>query len=304
MRIILVTGGPSNGARALRQAIGAAALIVRAGSLTYRPRPGDIGINWGNSGNITHPRLLNQPVAVGLAVNKLRAFQRMQQGGVPIPEFTTSRAEAIAWRDAGGVVVARQTLTGSEGRGIVISQGQEPVIAAPLYTKHLRHRREYRVHVFQGTVIDVAEKRRRTDFEGERNAFVRSHGNGYVFAHEGVEAPEAVRAASISAVAALGLDFGAVDVGYREREGRAYVFEVNTAPGLENTATINAYASALRSLLQTGARQLPQPRVLPNVLDAPQIPQRRTTDGNGHVGAVGGRRGAVDRRRIRDRRGR
>ena len=34
------------------------------------------------------------------------------------------------------------------------------------------------------------------------------------------------------AVAALGLDFGAVDVIYNEKYGRAYVLEVNTAPGL------------------------------------------------------------------------
>jgi glutathione synthase/RimK-type ligase-like ATP-grasp enzyme len=39
---------------------------------------------------------------------------------------------------------------------------------------------------------------------------------------------------------ASGLDFGAVDVIWNERQQRAYVLEINSAPGLEGT-TIDDY---------------------------------------------------------------
>jgi glutathione synthase/RimK-type ligase-like ATP-grasp enzyme len=48
------------------------------------------------------------------------------------------------------------------------------------------------------------------------------------------------------AVAALGLDFGGVDVIWNERRQMAYVLEVNTACGLEGQ-TVNDYAEAFRA---------------------------------------------------------
>jgi D-alanine-D-alanine ligase-like ATP-grasp enzyme len=76
----------------------------------------------------------------------------------------------------------------------------------------------------------------------ERN-YVRSYENGWIFAREDVVRNPAAEAAAIAAVASLGLDFGAVDVILRE--GKAYVLEVNTAPGIEG-ATLSAYLEAFR----------------------------------------------------------
>jgi D-alanine-D-alanine ligase-like ATP-grasp enzyme len=47
---------------------------------------------------------------------------------------------------------------------------------------------------------------------------------------------------SVEAVAALGLDFGAVDI-IEDKEGNFYVLEINTAPGLEGH-TVTSYAKA------------------------------------------------------------
>jgi glutathione synthase/RimK-type ligase-like ATP-grasp enzyme len=42
----------------------------------------------------------------------------------------------------------------------------------------------------------------------------------------------------------MGLDFGAVDIGHRLIDNQFFVFEVNTAPGLEGT-TLDKYAKAI-----------------------------------------------------------
>jgi hypothetical protein len=54
-----------------------------------------------------------------------------------------------------------------------------------------------------------------------------------------------VKLEALRAVLALNLDFGAVDVIYNQHRDRAYVLEVNTAPGIAEYTT-NVYAEHLR----------------------------------------------------------
>ena len=72
----------------------------------------------------------------------------------------------------------------------------------------------------------------------------------------GVYASDHVRAQSVAAVRSLGLDFGAVDV--VERQNKAYVLEVNTAPGLVGT-TLEKYVDAIREY----AEDMPKPNGRP-----------------------------------------
>ena len=102
--------------------------------------------------------------------------------------------------------------------------------------------------MFKNEVIDVVQKRLRNgvkDQEG-RNEYIRNLANGWIFAHENVNCPDNVKQEALKAVAALELDFGAVDV-VVDKEGKAYVLEVNTAPGLENQQTIQAYTNAFNN---------------------------------------------------------
>ena len=222
----------------------------------YKQFPNHIIVNWGSSvfprwWNRAYERnVLNLPSFVGSASNKLRALQAMQQVGVRVPQFTQLRSEALDWQRDGKIIVARTLLTGHEGRGIVLAkETSDPVPAAPLYTAHIRHRREFRIHVVGNTVIDMAEKRKRNNFDDSlRNSLVRNFRFGWVFTRGGIEVPEDVKTQAVMAVQALQLHFGAVDVGYREKEGQAYVFEVNTAPGIEGT-TISRYADAIRQIV-------------------------------------------------------
>lgn len=122
-------------------------------------------------------------------------------------------------------------------------------VNAPLYVKYIKKTQEYRIHVFNGSVIDVQRKMRRTDTpDAEVNWQVRNHCNGFIFGREGVELPDVALNMSKDSVSALGLDFGAVDLIYNAHEDKYYVLEVNTACGLTGT-TLEVYTNALQEYL-------------------------------------------------------
>lgn len=175
--------------------------------------------------------------------DKLTQFQRFHEHNVPCPEFTTELESARGWISS-GPVVCRTLLRGSEGRGIVMAEAAEQLVDAPLYTRYTKKRKEFRVHVFNGQVIDVQEKRRRKEFDGERDTRIRNTSNGYVFCRANVVEPTGLRDLAVQAVQALGYSMGAVDIGFNERDNRCFVFEVNSTPGMEGT-TLQSYGNAI-----------------------------------------------------------
>ena len=233
----------SEGAKLLAQALGTR-LLKRVGS-RWRGTPRDYVINWGSQGVPNNgATVINRPEAVSRAANKVRAFAAFRDAAVRTPEWTTSQREAQRWSDAGDTVIVRRLVSASEGRGIDVVEPRGQVAFAPLYTKYVKKKYEYRIHVMRGEVIDEVEKRLR---RGGTNSPIRNTANGYVFAREGIRVPQTVRDEAIKAVTALGLDFGAVDIVYNERRAEAYVLEVNTAPGNTGTTT-QRYAAAFRRL--------------------------------------------------------
>lgn len=199
-------------------------------------------INWGASSfkkkfGLIH--CLNWPENVKLAVNKLETFKALQ-GHCTTPSWTESREEASRWLAEGFRVVTRLTLTGHSGEGILITHphDEEPLEEAPLYTKYIPKRNEYRLHVFDGEVFFEQRKARKKDVPNEEiNWQIRNHANGFIFAHQDVILPDAARLEAIRAVDALGLDFGAVDL-VHGIDDVYYVLEVNTACGLEGETLI------------------------------------------------------------------
>lgn len=263
MTLNIYTHNPnSEGAKALANALGVKR-IKQEGS-KYVGRAGKTVINWGSS-NVpaqvdSGARILNRPESVRRVTNKLDFFNlvkdahRRNGNETPrIPEFTTDRAVATRWVEEGAKVVVRTKLNGHSGDGIVVIEERGVDIpAAPLYTKYVPKKQEWRVHVLkdgdQLTVIDMQRKIRDPKFEGVPNWNVRSHDNGFIFARE-VDAPnpdileQAIRALDVS-----GLDFGAVDVIWNQQQGAAYVLEINTAPGLVGQ-TVESYANAFKKYL-------------------------------------------------------
>lgn len=246
-------------AEGLSASLGLRVRRVRPNGL-YSPRTRSIVINYGSNnapawwGRVN--RLLNAPAACAVAGNKLRAFQAFQQHGVSTPEWTTSRDIAQQWATEGSIVVCRTILNGHSGRGIILASGASltGLPAAPLYVKYKKKKKEFRVHVFKGSVLDITEKRRvrRENRPENYDGYIRNHANGWVFCRDNVVVPDDLAPAAIAAVRACGLDFGAVDVIWNERENRCYVLEVNTAPGLEGT-TLSKYVQAVQSFIRSQA---------------------------------------------------
>lgn len=240
----------SKGARELSRALGVKRVLVTR--TTFRPRRGDKVINWGAAKQLfSDDHYINLPCAVALAQDKLTTYAILKDAGVPIPEYTQEMRVAYDWLEEGRTVVARKLLRATKGRGIVLVEPlhSDLLPTAPLYTVYEKKRDEYRIHVAGGRVIDVQHKRRERTFEG-RNNQIRNRANGWVFCRHDIAAPpECVLRAAIDAVHALGLSFGAADIGYNMHYDKACVYEVNTAPGLEGT-TLQRYTDYFKEMLQ------------------------------------------------------
>ena len=215
-------------------------------SPSYNARRKDIIVNWGNSAP-PHFRWmeqdLNKPHAIALASNKLETFREFRSNSfTDVPQWTTNPEEAQHWLDLGLKTYCRRLLSSHSGNGIIICNDGDTLVSAPLYTLHTKHKYEYRVHVFRGKVIDVQMKRKRNG--AREGTGIRNHANGWVYARAEIAPPEELLLSSINAVKLLGLDFGAVDIGHRIIDNKFFVFEVNTAPGLEGT-TLDKYSKAI-----------------------------------------------------------
>ena len=234
----------SRSAKALADALGGK--VLKKECSKYIRKPGDVIINWGdsNAGNLS---CLNLAGNVATAANKLAAFRRFKDAGVSIPPFEDDQSN-ITWT---GLTVVRHKLTGHSGEGIELRDAGD-LPSAPLYVQYVPKKAEYRVHLVGERVVLVQRKARDPSCDNP-NWKVRNHGNGFIFVRNDVQAPAAVEEEARKAVQALGLDFGAADIIWNEKEQRAYVLEVNTAPGLEGS-TIDDYAQGFRQLLQQNQR--------------------------------------------------
>jgi glutathione synthase/RimK-type ligase-like ATP-grasp enzyme len=237
----------SRGAKRLADALGGRVLLRR--NSKYRRKPEDLIVNWGAVDSpFNGARVANQPDNIRAARNKLSCFELLKEAGVRIPDFWT-RKEDIP--DDAFPIVCRKFLEASEGKGIVIAENRRELVDAPLYTRYIKKTDEYRIHVLRrpGRGAEVISQSRKARRLGEEANFkIRNLANGFVFVREAVaNGRDDVYTQSIAALEASGLAFGAVDVIWNNRQGRAYVLEINTAPGLEGQ-TVEDYANAFRNI--------------------------------------------------------
>ncbi len=198
--------------------------------------------------------------------------------------FFTDLTQKVMDSNVGGKFMFRTTATGFGGAGIHVITSIKRLAAAHHnmrleelntsdvldYLYHLRDNdsewssiirntvfvsqyfpadQEFRVHVICGGIVFSQAKKLRTDEDrpAEPDFTVRNHSNGFIFQQNGVEVPETVKQASIKAVHALGLDFGAVDVRYNVARDEYSILEVNTAPSITGN-TLEAYTKVFKSV--------------------------------------------------------
>jgi glutathione synthase/RimK-type ligase-like ATP-grasp enzyme len=237
----------SRSAKALAEAIGGR-VLKRQGS-KYRFREGDLIINWGGRDCPFAGRgVANQPDAIEPAANKLTCFNLMRDAGVSIPRYWT-RKEDIP-NDA-FPVMCRTKLQAHSGEGIVVAERRDQLVNAPLYTQYVKKKHEYRVHALRkpgaGTQSIIIQRKAKRHDREDADFMVRNLANGFVYVIDGM-VPKIVVDEAHKALESTGLAFGAVDVIYNENQNKAYVLEINTAPGLEDR-TAEAYAKTFKEIV-------------------------------------------------------
>ena len=214
------------------------ACLLQAGHSVAEPvysQDMDVTVCWGTSSTFG---LNSKPAVTGC--EQLAALADAALGApYKLPEFTADPTVAAEWVRGGGLVFGRQN-NHTQGRDIV-GPTQRAFYDRDYWVKMIPAiAEEWRIHSFAGKSIARGKK----IYEGEdvQPPIVRSRRRGWRMAHD-ITPPNGLRPAAKAAVAALGYDFGAVDL-VRTADGSVYVLEVNKQPGLDGY-TAAQYVSAI-----------------------------------------------------------
>ncbi|UZT29490.1 hypothetical protein [Pseudomonas phage vB_PseudoP-SA22] len=281
---------PSAGAVALRNALGARILRSEGSTYRGRAGTavinwGTVGAEAHRLRDIA-PVFLNDPAVVHRCSNKLEFFRHFEANAPHlIPRWTERWEDALGVLNITGRMYARTDLNGHSGRGIHLvcsindaevtaidnlrRQGHYPVhiyghthipeviTRAQLFTQGIVGKRtEFRVHVIRGEAVLLQVKlRRRADGEEDNgNSIVRNVAGGWVYGVNDAadrEGAEQALSAAAEAIQVAGLDFGAVDIIFQHATGRAFVLEINTAPGLDaEGSALEAYVKGFSKIFE------------------------------------------------------
>jgi len=236
----------------------------------YKPKDGDVIVNWGfcgvapvlesSSDNFT---ILNKPIACDRASDKIATLKLLKQNNVPHVNFVLNKGAAKAIVAAGEVVYCRTLTRGKEGNGIVLAKSHDDVVEAKLYTRYFKNDTEFRVHVFNGEVIDVVQKKSMSSeriakfaekgvsiVKDDNSKYIRNMKKAWSFCRQDIIVKDHVLETAVNATKALELDFAAVDIAYDSETDKCAVLELNTAPGQKLKTTTNfRYARAISKFL-------------------------------------------------------
>src|SRR6056297_1525542 len=231
----------------------------------YRPKDGDVVLNWGFRGvapilenannNFT---LLNKPIAVDRASDKISTLRLLKQNNVAHVDFFLHKDGAIKSCEDGNIIYCRTITRGREGKGIVLARKPEEIVDAKLYTKYFENDKEYRIHVFKGNIIDEVHKKSMSEERMREKGIIKTDDSKYIrnlkkawsFCRQGVDAEDIVKETAIKAVDALELDFGAVDIAYNSDANECKVLEINTAAGMRKpSSTHYSYIKAISEFI-------------------------------------------------------
>lgn len=219
-------------------------------------------------------RMLNCQNMVRSAANKKGARKVFAEKGIPAPELYILPGKIP--KDAYPVI--GRTSYHSKGKGFWFCKNAAAVksasnAGATHFLKFIPKTREYRVHTFiksqhQGlspeerkadhyVSIKISEKGWTGETEPDPNEPQKNHTFGWVFMgpqNRSEEELNVVRHVAKNAIAALGMDFGAVDVMFHIHSKRPYVLEVNSTPSLadENADTCARYVQRLSKTIEGG----------------------------------------------------
>lgn len=181
----------------------------------------DVVFNYGFSREITANRVFNKQLAVNIARDKQATLDRVENM-FNIPHTTDIRVAEDWIRDGHSTVVARTLLKSNNGKGITFCDSIEElnkVKEVKLYTKYINHTNEFRVNVWRDKVLSIYDK------------IVCPNQNFKFKLFRGQENHPQLVALVKDVYDKIKLDFCGIDI-LRDKEGKLYVLEINSAPVL------------------------------------------------------------------------
>jgi glutathione synthase/RimK-type ligase-like ATP-grasp enzyme len=236
--------------------------------------------------------VINHPDFIRTNRNKFETLKVLENSGVPVAAFADSDG-IIATLDNDRSVInlpvvgRRKFHQGGKGFWACLTKGQVRIAiqqGAEYFQNYLHIVDEYRLHVFQGKIINMQKKVQRNNMtrayqeqhgtrianiadknkvnldkqtmdyvlenlgkrEERPDQIIKSNTRGWKFSQIKTVKTE-LKEAAINAVKAIGLDFGAVDCCIVEN-GNPYIIEVNTGPGLQGTS-FDAYVKTFKDAI-------------------------------------------------------
>lgn len=192
---------------------------------------------------------LNADIRKG--ISKLETFRCLDTVDVRHPPLFETIEAAMDWQY--GYLARRDRLFG--GRGItVVERGQRTDVRYDFLVGIIPCKAEYRIHVGRLDAEQNYQVIATQQKVGVRDStsIIHNHDNGITFSLQPLRMSERGqrRAEEMAKLAlqATDLDFGAVDL-MQGQDGRLYVLEVNTAPGIRTESLYQRYLEFFRGLL-------------------------------------------------------
>lgn len=209
--------------------------------------PVDFLIRWGNSGEPEYDQIMDKVVntseAIQRATDKFGSLELFREAGLTVPDF--DRDPEALFERVGFPILGRNA---RHARGTDIKlclQKRDYARPRDFYTQYIPTKREFRVHVVGNEVVRVQGKY--LDFPERKKAWIRNYESGYRFRNPRLRLHSERLQAAVTAVSAIGLDFGAVDLIIGD-DNSTYILEVNTAPSC-SPLTGAAYVTGIAGLL-------------------------------------------------------
>lgn len=245
MRIFVYPYKPSSeSAKLLATKIGGK--LIKHTNSKYKPKATDVIINWGSASIPEFPvaKILNaNPIG-----NKLEFFQQITKAGLGdcVPPWTTDKNVALEWLSEGYLVVGRALLNSHSGKGIILANNAVDLHNVPLYTQYIKKAREYRVYWVKGASSSlIKQKLKKT---GESHSKIQNLDNGYVYGSVNHELSPVVVETAAKVAQAFDMDFGAIDIVWNKHYNKAYVLEINSAPGMVDS-TADYFVNTFKSVI-------------------------------------------------------
>lgn len=196
--------------------------------------PSDVILSWGCSYDGPKPCVnghVNQ-------FNKFNCFNEFRKAGVLCPFTYPINYIADHVIPRGEVWLARKRQH-QKGKDITVCKSTEDARRVAnagehdFFSVYIPIDVEYRVWVFKGKAFSTYEKVFKG--EGEYEGFMRNRRFGFSFQkRDDLIGSHQIEGPCIKAVAALGMDWGAVDI-LKGKDGKYYVLEINSMPNISNT---------------------------------------------------------------------